>query len=106
MPETTTRYVIQKAGSNELSDGRHVVLDSPQSGIVWSAVKAVRLLFRLVRLSLSALLSLCLLAVIGPPLIALILIIIGDTVPAAKPTCDALLDGFSWLLMAVAHFFR
>jgi hypothetical protein len=105
MPQTTTRYGIQVARPNDLSDRRHVVFDPPQSGIIWNAVRALCLLFRLVQLSLSAALSLCIFALIGPPGIALILIVIGDTIPAVKPACDALLNGLSWLLHTIAHLF-
>jgi hypothetical protein len=103
--QTTRRYVTEDASSNDTSDSRHPAIDSPLSGMVWNAVKAVCLLVRLVWLSLWAALSLCILALIGPPLIALILIIVGGTMPATKPACDALLNGLSWLLLAVAHFF-
>jgi len=105
MPQTTTRYAIQDAGPNGLRDGRRVVFDSPQRGIIWNAIRAFCLLFRLVQLSLSAALSLCISALIGPPAIALILIIIGDAIPPAKPACAALLNGLSWLLFTIAHFF-
>ncbi len=105
MPQTPTRHGIQNAGPNGLRDGRRVVFYSPQGGIIWNAVRALCLLFRFVELSISAALSLCLFALIGPPGIALILIIIGATIPSAKPACDALLHGLSWLLLAVAHFF-
>jgi hypothetical protein len=106
MPQTITRYGIQDAGPRGLRDSRRVVFDSPQSGIISNAVRALCLLFRLVQLFLSAALSLCIFALIGPPGIALILIVIGETIPPAKPACDALLNGLSWLVLAMAHFFH